>query len=90
MLADIARAVEDARVYQREHGLAGAATRKLPSTLLHTLARWRERNRARRSLIYTNPESSPHGTGTVGDYTADSSKPSDVRSRKCQQADRSA
>jgi hypothetical protein len=45
MLADIAAAVEDARVYQREHGLTDTATRKLPSAVLHTLSRWRQRTK---------------------------------------------
>jgi hypothetical protein len=44
-LADIAQAIEDAKTFMNAHELTSTATRKLPSALLPTLERWRERTR---------------------------------------------
>jgi hypothetical protein len=66
--------IRDAGAYQHERGLVTPATRRLPGTLLHILARWRERL----PVAYTQSQSQPHGVGSSGDYTADrGSAPSD-------------
>jgi hypothetical protein len=41
-LALIARAVEDARAYEHEHGLARHDTRQCPRATLRSLRQWRE------------------------------------------------
>jgi len=41
-LAAIAQAVEQARSYEHEHGLANRASRKLGASTLHTLRKWRQ------------------------------------------------
>ncbi len=72
MLADIAQAVERARAFQREHGLVDVSTRKLPSTVLHNLERWRRRNREHnRTMLYADSQSQPHGTASAAVHTAD-------------------
>ena len=56
MLADIARAVEDARAFQHEHGFGSGRTRKLPGDMLRILRRWRSENGVTRASV---PEFSP-------------------------------
>jgi len=41
-LAAIARAVEDARTFEHEHGLTSRTTRKLAASTLHSLRRWQQ------------------------------------------------